>query len=97
MRWGGRGEHDQKNSRFPPPPKMNNVQILQLKKRKFDSSSTIILIFIQNSRFFKNLKILVRLDSENFQNFHFQALFLMENEKKITRVNSWIFTNSLYI
>ena len=56
MRWGGRGEHDQKNSRFPPPPKMNNVQILQLKKREFDSSSTIILIFIQNSPFFQKLE-----------------------------------------
>ena len=54
MRWGGRGEHDQKNSRFPPPPKMNNVQILQLKKRQCDRKSTKMLIFIQNWHFLRN-------------------------------------------
>ena len=46
MRWGGRGEHDQKNSRFPPPPKMNNVQILQPKKRRNDCFSALELLTV---------------------------------------------------
>ena len=50
MRWGGRGEHDQKNSRFPPPPKMNNVQILQPKKRKCNRFSTRKLIKIHRNK-----------------------------------------------
>ena len=81
MRWGGRGEHDQKNSRFPPPPKMNNVQILQPKKRKCDHFSTRKLI-----KFYRTKYMVLMILSYGLQ-------FMLYSPSVKIVVGSWSFSS----